>query len=474
MIFSRHSMLVLLVSAILQTTIGVAAAEDWLRFRGPAGLGLAPKLSIPTKNEPEAILWKVEVDPGTSSPLIIGEKIILTSHQDDQRTIRCLNSEDGVVRWSRSITSSHKEPSTRPSGPDTPTPVCDGKHVWALFPDAGLVCFDMDGTLVWEKPLGPFHSMHGISSSLVLADGRLIVCIDQLRDSYLVAYDAGTGDEVWQVKRHDGLTGGYSTPTIVSRSGDASMIVAVGPLALTAYDATDGRKLWEIPGVASAPITLPLVVDGHVILCEPVGEAIPFSMFSRYDSDKDNVLTLEEVKKDVAISRLLESLDKKWGDGDKKVNEAEWDRAFGTLVDRGGLMSVQLSEPDSKTTPIRWRYRKSVPYIASPIVVGPFVYFVQDGGILTSLELKTGKVVKRARLTSGGKQYYASPVAGGQADDQKMLLVNTEGRCTVIQCGKDWSELGSFELGEACFSTPAISNGRAYIRTRGHLFCVGR
>lgn len=473
--FNSHKLsFALLISSLLLATNDNANAEDWLRFRGPGGLGLAPKLRLITENEPAPILWKVEVNPGTSSPLIVGGKIIVTSHQDDQRTVRCLSCKDGEVQWSRSITASRTEPSTQPNGPATPTPVSDGKHVWALFPDAGLVCCDLDGDIVWEKPLGPFHSMHGVSSSLVLADGKLIVCIDQLLDSYLVAFDARTGADVWQVKRHDGLTGGYSTPTVVPRSGDSPLIVAVGPLALTAYDSTDGRKLWEVPGVASAPITLPLVVDGHAILCEPVGEAIPFSMFARYDSDKNNILTLDEVKQDAAIFRLLESLDKKWGDGNREVNEAEWDRAFGTLVDRGGLMSVPLGEPDNKTAAVRWRYRKSVPYIASPIVVGPYVYFIQDGGILTSLELESGKVVKRARLNSGGKQYYASPVAGGMADDQQMLLVNTTGRCTIIQCGKDWSELGSFELGEPCFATPAISDGRAYIRTRSHLFCVGR
>lgn len=107
---------------------------------------------------------------------------------------------------------------------------------------------------------------------------------------------------------------------------------------------------------------------------------------------------------------------------------------------------------------VRWTYSKSVPYIASPLVLDGVLYFVQDGGIVTTVSPETGEVLHRGRLSRGGKKFYASPVAA----DGKVLLVDTEGRLTVLKAGSRWEELSSTELSEPCFATPAIYRGRVY------------
>lgn len=135
-----------------------------------------------------------------------------------------------------------------------------------------------------------------------------------------------------------------------------------------------------------------------------------------------------------------------------------------------GLTAVDLPDEGSLAPPtVRWRYRKSVPNIASPLVLDGILYIVQDGGIVTTLDPETGEVFHRGRLSQGGKKFYASPVAG----DGKIVVVDTEGRLSVLKAGREWEELSSTSLGEPCVATPAICEGRIYVRTPKGLYCFG-
>jgi hypothetical protein len=88
---------------------------------------------------------------------------------------------------------------------------------------------------------------------------------------------------------------------------------------------------------------------------------------------------------------------------------------------------------------------------------------------LTAIDPETGDVLKRDRLKKGGKRFFASPVAA----DNKVFIVDTAGRLTVVRAGADWDVLASNSLGEPCFATPAICNGRIYLRTSSTLYCFG-
>jgi hypothetical protein len=110
-----------------------------------------------------------------------------------------------------------------------------------------------------------------------------------------------------------------------------------------------------------------------------------------------------------------------------------------------------------------------VPTIPSALVYNDLVYVVKDGGILSAFEAETGKLVKQARLNPGGRQYDASPVAA----DGLIYLIDVEGGMSIVKAGRDWKQLKTSELGERCFSTPAICDGRIYVRTSKSLFCFG-
>ncbi|MEX0587129.1 MAG: PQQ-binding-like beta-propeller repeat protein, partial [Pirellulales bacterium] len=117
---------------------------------------------------------------------------------------------------------------------------------------------------------------------------------------------------------------------------------------------------------------------------------------------------------------------------------------------------------------VRWRYDRHVPFCASPVVVNGFVFGVKDGGVLTTLDASSGEPVKTGRL-SGNGNYYASPVVG----DGRVFFVDQNGELSVVTASGDWEELQTADFGEQVYATPAIVDGRIYLRTAGHLYCFG-
>ncbi|MHB8899132.1 MAG: outer membrane protein assembly factor BamB family protein, partial [Thermoguttaceae bacterium] len=416
------------------------------------------------------VLCKAAPGAGTSSTIVAGDRLYLTAFDGSSRFVQCLDAVTGKPLWKQAVARLRDETATPPGNPATCTPATDGRHLVAFFPDSGLFCFSVDGKQQWHVDLGPLHSMHGISASPVLVEGLVVLCIDQLRGSHISAYRLDSGQLAWTVPRLDGLTGAYSTPSVLpDRQGP--WIVANGPHELCVYRASTGDKGWSVPGFSNAPISLPLVAGGRIFTCEQVGTATPFSMLASMDKDHDGKYSLDEAKGSLPMHRLLERIDNDHGNRDGLVEPSEWDAAFGGFLNRGGLAALALAPvADARPPRILWTYRKSVPHIASPLLLGGVLYVVQDGGIVTSFDPETGDVLRRGRLDQGGKQFYASPVAA----DGRIVLLDTQGRLTLLKAARQWSELSSTELGEPSYATPAISGGRLYVRTAATLYCLGR
>ena len=215
---------------------------------------------------------------------------------------------------------------------------------------------------------------------------------------------------------------------------------------------------------------MPIVWHDRVFVCEALGEPIPFSLMASADKNKDGKISLEEVKSNVPMTRLVERIDKGWGNHTGVIGPAEWDKAWATMLNKGGLVALELGGTGDVTkTNIRWTYGKGMPSISSPVIYDDLIYVVRDGGILSTFEAASGKLVKQARLQGHGRQYYASPIAA----DGKIFLLDTEGGLSVVKAGRDWTTLATNELGEACWATPAISDGRLYVRTDKSIYCFG-
>jgi outer membrane protein assembly factor BamB len=136
-----------------------------------------------------------------------------------------------------------------------------------------------------------------------------------------------------------------------------------------------------------------------------------------------------------------------------------------------GVAAVRPAGQRGKLDPsaVRWRFKKNLPYIPSPLVYQDLFYMVKDGGIVTTLDAATGQTLKEGRATGAAGKYVASPVAA----DGKVFLASVDGKVTVLKAGAQWEVLGVNDLGDEIHATPALSGGRLYVRTRGTLYCFG-
>lgn len=458
---------ILLVVAALG--INPLRADDWNRFRGPNGSGVAEQLNLADPISDASIKWKKELAGGSSSPIVHDGKLLLTSFSGEDRNVHCIDAKDGSEVWKFSIKKVRSEAATPPNSPATCGLACDGQRCVAFFPDAGLVALTLDGKQIWQKDLGPFSSMHGLSASPILYQDEVVLSIDQLADPFIAAFDAKTGSEKWRTERLLGVTGGYSSPTLMNVNG-RTYLLSASPGELVAYDIQTGQRSTSVEGLANAPVATPVVVGNRVFYNEPPGEPIPMSALGNADKNKDGLIEASEVANSVGASRLIKRIDDGFGNKDGAVSEAEWDKAFGTFLNKGGMSCIEFShEGDNLTAKIAWKYTKSVPYIPSVLVTGGAAYLINDGGILLAFNPESGELIQRARIGEAAGQYYASPVSGGD----KLILASLDGKITQVQLGKPFEVKSTYSVGEPIVATPTIHAGLLYVRSEKHLICFG-
>jgi outer membrane protein assembly factor BamB len=415
------------------------------------------------------LLWKAESGKGASSPVIVGSRMFITAFEGDERIVKCFDVATGRLAWSKAVRKERSEVATAPGGPASSTPVANEESVYAFFPDTGLWCLSHAGEERWRIALGPFHSFHGVAASLVLADGNVILLVDQLQDSFLAAFDCQTGKLAWKAARQDGPIGGYSTPATRKTAKGRMELVVSGPMEVVGYDATTGERNWTVNGVSNAPISVPVTLGQRVFLCEPSFSQNPFKIDSllAHDKDKDGELSFEELQSQVPLYRIARRIDASWGNGDGKISADEMEKAFESFVSGGGLAAIELDESSSPVAArVKWSYRKSVPQIPSLLATDDVLFFVNDGGILTSMNPENGEILKRGRLGEGAK-YYASPVAA----NGRILLLDTEGKIAVATTDSEWKVIATSKLEDKCYATPAIANGCVFVRGEQNTYC---
>ncbi len=465
---SPHLIAVVALACIVAGRTSRATDDNqWNQFRGPNGTGVAATLNLSDDFSLEDVRWKTAFGNGNSSIVVSDGKLFATSFSGTTRTLHCMNASSGDELWAKSIESSRTEVATPPNGPATCSPVCNDQLVCALFPDAALCVYTLDGQLLWTKDLGPFYSMHGISASPILVGDRLIVTIDQLQDPFVVAFNATTGEELWRVERLLGITGGYSTPALAAVGG-RKLIVSASPGEMVGYDVTTGEKCLSVVGLTNAPVSIPVVVHDRVYYSEVPGEPIPMEALGNADKNGDGVIELTEVEGSVGTHRLIERIDSGFGNADGKVDKSEWYKGFGSFLNKGGLSCIQLhSAQDKIEANVVWKYTKTTPYIPSALELNGHIYVINDGGILICFDGEAGEILKRERLSDATGQYYASPVAAGD----RIVLANLQGKLTLLRAGSDFQVLKTLDLEEPIVASPSIIDGRLYVRTKTHLYC---
>lgn len=449
---------------------------DWPQLRGPNASGLCPDCGqLPAEFGPQRnVLWKTELAAGNSSPVLLGDRIILTAAEGEELLTICLNRANGKVLWQRSVRAARREYQHQLNHRAAPTAVTDGKGVFVFFADFGLIAYELDGKPRWQLPLGPFNSLHGVAASPVYADGKVILVCDQDTDAFIMAVDAKSGKIAWKKPRQ--VINGYSTPTIYRPPRGPAQIIAPGSYQLTAYSVLDGETVWFVRGLTCQPKSAPTIAGDTVFFNgwtpgNDTGQQVELPPFAEVaaaaDANRDGKLAQSELPKPWQPTGTWRAIDL---DRDGFMNEREWTFFRTRRASRNGVLAVKLGgSGDVTATHVQWRYEKSLPDVPQPLVYNDAVFLIRSGGIATTLHPQTGKVLKQARLTGAIEDYYSSPIGV----DGKVYVASEHGKVVVLKAAGDWEILAINDFESDIYATPAVSDGKMYIRTRDALYAIG-
>ena len=452
-------------------TTATLHAEHWSRFRGPNGSGVSEDTGFPTEFGPEKnLLWQTAVRPAKSSPVLTARHVFLTASVDEKLYTQCFDRKSGKLLWEKSIERRRKPLVNKLNDPSAITPVTDGENVYVFFQDWGLLSYDASGNLRWKTPLGPFSNSHGLGISPIVADGLLVVQVDQFADSFIAAFDLENGETVWKTNRTE--SEGWSTPVLYRPAGGAPQVLTVGDRMFGAHQLKSGQRTFTESSMAGAMVASP-ILEGDTLYAfgYNFGKPLPFDgPLSKRDKDGDGRLAASEYEGSVWLTGMA----KFRGNQDGVLDREEWDAVQLRYAGPSSLVAMRL-EPgaDGETLRTRelWRYPSSFKFvIPSPLVYDGVLYSVKNGGILSAISTETGKVLKQGRLKEALDPYSASPVAA----DGKIYLASEGGKIAVLKPGADWEVIRVNDLKEEIYATPALSDGKIFIRTTEHLYCFGK
>jgi hypothetical protein len=431
-------------AAVSRTT-----ARPWPAFRGANADGTADGQGAVTEWDVASgrnIRWKTPI-PGlaTSSPIVWGRRVIAVSAASADDTsfrtglygdvapvenlsphtwrVHALDLQTGKELWSREVfggtprTKRHTK-----SSQANATPVTDGRHIVAVFGAIGLmVCYDMDGELLWKKDVGALDSgwfldptyQWGHASSPIIHRASVIVQADQAKGSFLAAFNLADGRELWRTPRTDEVST-WGTPTILS--GPKGDELVTNGTKIRGYDPATGTLLWTLAPNSEIAIGSPVVRNDVVYVTGGYPPVRPVY-----------------------------------------------------AVRAGARGDISLPAGRSSSDVVAWSHDRDGTYISTPIVYRDQLYTLNNNGVLTAYGADTGERLFRARVGGGGA-FSASPVAA----DGLLYMANEDGDVVVAQAGRQYVELAKHSMGEVIMATPAISDGVIVVRTLKHVWGIGQ
>jgi outer membrane protein assembly factor BamB len=449
----------------------------WPQFRGPNGSGVADDQKPPVEFGPNKnVKWKVLVPSGFSSPIVAGDKLVLTAFDDGKLYTIAYNRADGKEAWKKDAAAKTIEAYLKVGGsPAASTPVTDGERIVSYFGSCGLICYDLSGNELWrfEMPTTSSPGDFGTGTSPILADGTILVVRDETKGSKIVAVDLSSGSLKWEKKRTSPSS--YATP-VVWETPAGKQVVAAGHGRMIAYDLKTGDEKWSVAGQPSGVCPSPVVAEGTLFFAgwSPGGPDDKDSgmpkfddMLKGMDTDKDGNLSKAEVEKS-EMKDFFDSLD---ANKDSKITKVEYDTVLKFMADGKNIAFAVKAGGTGDVTKshVLWTKTKGLPYIPSAIAYRGQYVMIKDGGLVTAYDAKTGKDVYLLERVAAGGQYYASPVA---ANGNIYFVTLEDGTVTVIKAGSTDAELVAKnpKLGEKVAATPAIADNTIYIRTDKHLY----
>ena len=373
-------MLVLSACALaIDGRLALAEEANWPTWRGPLQTGEAPGAKPPVEwDEKTNVRWKVALPGlGHSTPIIWGDRIYLTTaipfgkklkpkfadrpgahdnlpvSQRHKFAVLAIDRASGTTVWEKAVHEALPlEGGHRTASLASASPVTDGEHLFAWFGSHGLYCLTLEGELVWKRHFGQMHTKHGHGegASPALQGDTLVVNWDHEEESFIVALNKRTGEELWRAPREEVTS--WSTPVIVQVDGKRQVIVA-GTERVRGYDLASGKVIWECGGLSHNIVATPVHADGRVF----VG--------SSYEKRALLAIALKDAKGDI-----------------------------------------------TDTDHVLWQRRRGTPYVPSPLLVGGHLYFLAHyQNVMSRVDVKTGKDDGGPFRLGGLANIYASPVA---------------------------------------------------------------
>ena len=424
-------------SLVLGIAVLLAAAQtraqDWPQFRGPGSHNVAEAVDLPSHWGAETNLaWKARVPGrGWSSPIVAGDRVFVTTAVQEEAPeeaerrvkggvyrweVHCYDLATGEALWQRVATRGAPRIATHQGNTyASETPVTDGRRVYAYFGMTGVFAYDLEGTLAWKKDLGvsSMEADWGTSSSPLLHGGTIYLQIDSEGDSFLVALDTESGDEIWRVARDEGSN--WSSP-IIWKNTKRTELVASGQ-KVRSYDPTTGELLWE------------LGIGGGRCSASPAADHQRLYVGSEEREDGGGLLF---------------------------------------AVKAGASGDITPREGETTSGGVAWSLEKAGPPMASPLVYRGLVYVLKRRtGIVTTYDAKTGEEVYKERL-EGAPGFWASP----WVSDGTVFCLDDTGTTHALRAGPQFEVLARNVLDEQTWASPAVTPRGLVLRGVDHLYCV--
>jgi hypothetical protein len=402
----------ILLIVVLFFSLNLVRAENWPGWRGPRGDGTCIEQDVPANWDPVGAIWKTELPgKGHASPIVWGDRVFTVTAFSETKE-RVLLCLDGNTR----------------------------EILWQQT--------------VVQGPLEKLHKENSYASSTPATDGQRVYVTFRVGDDIVVAaHDFDEGKQLWLVRPgpHKGEWGFSNEPVLykdkVIIDGDSK-----GESFLIALDRADGKTLWRKnrtnKGISySAPLIREMAGRVQLIQC---GDRCVSSF--NPDTGEQNWVVDGPSEEFVATPVYSEK-------AGLIFVSSSWPKRF--------LLAIR---PDGKgnvtETHVVWKDTKGAPYVPSMIVAGDFLLSVNRGGTAFCYEAATGKALWQQKLG----RHHASPVL----INGLVFLINDDGQINVIKPGIEFERVATYELGEQCYASPAISDGRVYLRGFAHLFCIAK
>lgn len=421
------------------------AAENWPRFRGSNGSGVATETTIPPLWSESSFRWRIDLPGvGHGSPAVWGDKVFVlcatesapktkgakgggkgkkkaAASPDGEATAPeaqrwmplCVSARDGSVLWKQEIAdgsfSGHRFNSAASS-----TPAVDAKRAvftWGTAEKLTMAAYTHSGEKLWETDLGPVNGGHGFAGSPMLLGDLVVLNNDQENQKgNLVAVDANTGKVAWTTPRHSERIS-YSVPCVISHGGRELLMFTNWTHGFSAIDPKTGTMVAEK------------------------------SVFNQETNER--AISSPVVWRDLVIGTC------------------------GFTANPKHCVAVRLTSGGDGIEEV-WRVERNAPHIPSVLVVGDRCFLWDDAGIVTCVEAATGKEIWKGRVPGVENACMGSPVSDGRT----IFCADVEGNVHAIAVADELKSLGKFALGDVCRTTPAFGDGAMFVRTERKLAAI--